>query len=422
MPKSRHDEARPMRSRTIPINLRQSGAGADPRVLIHPNIRKGPYWHLSDRHGCWCYGAHSNMYRPRAYVPLEQGGLLKEYEYLTAAVTLWDAATERQIQIKGPDALVFADSLVTRSLASRLPVGQARYALLCYDNGNILIDPVVLRVADDEIWLSTHTEAEPWLRGILIHSGHDVTVREIDVAPVQLQGPRSLALMEKLVGGGLIGTEVLDLKYYRLCRTRLNGLDVVVSRTGFSAEVGYEIYLQDATVNADRLWDTLWEQGRDLGLQVTAPSHIRSLEAGILLYGVDFDTETDPFEAGLDWAVDLDKPAFVGRDALLEIRRKGSPRRMVGLTLGGEPQLWYNADFWPVSDATGGREVGYVTRAFYSPKLKTNIAHAMVSADCAEPGTDLLVAKPDEAGPVAAKVVERPFYDPKKRIPMGSVA
>lgn len=406
-----------VKERRVPINLRASGGGNDPRIMIHTYLRKGPYWHLSDRHGCWSYSAHSYMYRPRAYVPLDQGGLLKEYEYVTQGVTLWDVATERQIQIKGPDALAFADLLCTRDLAKKLPVNQARFSLLCYENGNIVNDPVVLRVAEDEIWLSTHTEVEPWARGVLYGTKYRVGVHEIDVSPVQIQGPKSKALMEKLVRRKLIGAEVLDLKYYQLCTTKLNGLKVVVSRTGFSTEVGYEVYLFDAINHADKMWGTIWDEGQELGLQVIAPSHIRSLEGGLLWFGADIDTETNPFEADLENAVDLDKRDFIGKTALLEIKKTGVKHKVVGLILGGEPSLWYNPDFWVVKDAEGMNDVGYVTRAFYSPKLKTNIAHATVKIEFTEIGTRLKVAKPDERAPVDATVVKRPFFDPNKEIP-----
>jgi aminomethyltransferase len=357
------------------------------------------------------------MYRPRAYVPLEEGGLLKEYEYVTQGVTLWDVATERQIQIKGPDALAFADLLATRNLQKKLPVNQARFSLLCYEDGNIVNDPVVLRIAEDEIWFSTHTEVEPWARGVLYKSNYRVEVHEIDVSPVQIQGPKSKLLMEKLARQNLIGKEVLTLKYYKLCKTKLRNLDVIVSRTGFSTEVGYELYLYDSIANADAMWDTIWNEGQEFGLKVIAPSHIRSLEGGLLWFGADIDTETNPFEADLESAIDFDKPDFIGKKALLDIKKRGVKQRIVGLTLGGSPSLWYNSDFWLVKDSTALRDVGYVTRAFYSPKLQTNIAHAMIQIDFTPLGTRLKVAKPDEPQLVDATVVKRPFFDPNKKIP-----
>ncbi len=403
--------------RFTPVNLRQSG-DSDARILINTQVRKSPYWHLSERHGCRAYTVLSNLYHPRAYVPEEEGGLLREHEYLTEAVTLWNVAAERQIAIKGPDALAFANYLVTRELDGRVPVGKARYTIICDEDGGIVNDPVLLRVADDEIWLSTHTEVLHFARGLRVHSGFDVRIDEVDVSPLQLQGPNSMPLMESLVADGRIGEEVLGLGYYTHCRTRLDGVDVRVSRTGFSGEVGYEIYPFNASETGEQVWQALVEAGRPYGLQVIAPGHIRRLEAGILSYHADMDHNTNPFEVGLDWQVDLDKAAFVGQAALARIRERGVERRMAGIRFGGDRVTWYNPDFWPVTDAAGER-VGYVTSAFFSPRLGINIGLAMLPTGRSEPGTGLAVAKPGE-GDVAAEVVPVPFHDPDKAIPRGN--
>ena len=398
------------KKRRVPVNLRQSGGGDGAEILIYTRIRKGPFWHRSKAEGCYVWAVYNHIYHPRGYIRPEDGGLLKEYEYLTEHVTMWNVAVERQIQLKGPDALALADLVVTRDLKAKCPVDQARYVILCDEQGGIINDPVLLRVAEDEIWLSlADSDTGLWVKGVNTRAGLDVAINEIDVAPVQIQGPKSRPLMEKLFGEG-IGS----IKYYGLWKTQLGDLDVVVSRTGFSAEVGYEIYLFDATANADVLWDTVLEAGREFNLRVIAPSHIRRLEAGILSYGQDMDIETNPFEVGLDWQIDFSKDDFIGKAALEEIKRTGVTERLVGLTMGGAPLTWYNADFYPVS--AGGTEVGYVTSAFHSPKLETNIALAMVPNAHNALGAKLTVALPDD-GPVEATVVEVPFYDPKKEIP-----
>ncbi|MDN5874735.1 MAG: hypothetical protein L0H29_10190, partial [Sinobacteraceae bacterium] len=251
--------------RRVPLNLRQSG-DSNAKMLISTRVRKSPYWHLSERHGCYAYTFYNHMYHPRAYVRPEDGGLLKEYEYLTHDVTLWNVAVERQIQIKGPDALAFANLLVTRDLSEKCPVNQARYVILCNERGGIINDPVLLRVAEDEIWLSiSDSDVCLWAQGVNFKAGYDVTIQEIDVSPLQIQGPKAKRLMEKLFGDA-----VLDIPYYGLRPARLDGMDVIISRTGFSAEVGYEIYLRNATARADQLWDALVEAGREFNLQVIA--------------------------------------------------------------------------------------------------------------------------------------------------------
>jgi glycine cleavage system aminomethyltransferase T len=398
--------------RRVPLNLRQTGV-SDARMLVYTRVRKSPFWHLSERHGCYAYTVYNRMYHPRAYVRPEDGGLLKEYEYLTRGVTLWNVAVERQIQIKGRDALDFANLLVTRNLSGKCPVNQARYVILCNARGGIVNDPVLLRVAEDEIWLSiSDSDVALWAQGVNCMAGYDVEINEIDVAPVQIQGPKSKPLMQKLFGDAVNG-----LRYYGLMPARLGGLELIVSRTGFSAEVGYEIYLHEATANADQLWERILEAGEEFGLEVIAPSHIRRLEAGILSYGQDMDLETNPFEVGLDRHVDFSKPAFVGRQSLLEIANRGVSQRLVGLRFGGEPITWYLPDFWPVEDEASGERIGHITSAFYSPKLGTNIALAMVPMTHTSIGTTVGVVRPEHPGPVAATVSEVPFFDRAKRLP-----
>ena len=400
--------------RHVPINLRQSGDSAA-RMLISTRIRKSPYWHLSERHGCWAYTVYNHMYHPRAYVPLEEGGLIKEHEHLTRHVTLWNVAVERQIQIKGPDALAFTDLLVTRNLRKKCPVNQGRYVILCDEKGGIVNDPVLLRVAEDEFWLSiSDSDVLLWAKGVNYQAGYEVEINEIDVAPVQIQGPKSKQLMRKL-----LGEKVLDLRYYQLFQTRLKGLEVVISRTGWSGEVGYEIYLYDATIHADELWNAVLEAGEEFNLKVIAPSHIRRLEAGILSYGADMDIETNPFEVGLDWQIDFDKEDFIGKEALWKIKREGVTHKLVGLKMGGKPLTWYNEDFYPVKDGSGEAGVGHVTSAFYSPKLDSNIALAMLPNSHNALGTPLKVVLPKEPEAVSATVVEVPFYDPRKELPAG---
>jgi aminomethyltransferase len=401
--------------RHTPVNLRQSG-NSDARILINTQVRKSPYWHLSERHGCWAYTVLSNLYHPRAYVAPEDGGLFKEHEYLTQAVTLWNVAAERQIAIKGPDAEAFANLLVTRELKGKIPVGKARYTIVCNENGGIVNDPVLLRVAEDEIWLSTHTEVLFYAQGVRVHSGYDVRIEEVDVSPLQIQGPNSKSLMENLIEQGRIGREVLDLKYYTLCQTQLDGIDIIVTRTGFSGEVGYELYPFNATDTGETVWNAVLDVGQPYGIQVIAPSHIRRLEAGILSYHADMDHNTTPYEVGLDWQVDLEKDGFIGQEALRRVHNSGVSRKLVGLKVSGSPIDWYNPDFWPVLNGNDGDQVGYVTSALYSPKLNTNIALAMLPHSHTAEGVEVTVDLPRE-GRVQAEVVPTPFHDPEKRIP-----
>ena len=399
-----------LKRRQLPINLRQSG-NSDARMLISTRIRKSPWWHLSKAAGCWAYTTYNHMYHPRAYIKPEDGGLLAEYEYLTKHVSMWDVAVERQIRVKGPDAADFVNMLITRDVHKILPTMQARYVILCNQYGGVINDPVLLRVADDEFWFSiSDSDLLLWAQGVNSSGRFRVDIHEIDVSPLQIQGPKSVALMEKM-----FGERIKRIPYYGLLHDTLNGNKVTISRTGFSAEIGFEIYLHDAMLRADEVWPYIMEQGREFNLRVIAPSHIRRLEAGILSYGQDMDIENNPFEVRLGWQVDLNKGCFIGKEALTKIREAGVEQRLVGLKMGGEPIAWYNEGFYPVKDADL-RDVGYVTSAFWSPNVGCNIALAAMPRSHWKRGTCVKALLPKD-GLVDAEVARVPFFDPTKERP-----
>ena len=400
-----------LKKRSVPINLRQSG-NSDAKMLISTRVRKSPWWHMSKAAGCRAYTVYNHLYHPRAYIAEEDGGLMEEYKYLTQHVSIWDVAVERQIQVKGPDAAAFVDYLITRDVNKVLSDMQARYVILCNQYGGIINDPVLLRVAEDEFWFSiSDSDVALWAQGVNSTGRFNVDIHEIDVCPVQIQGPKSAALMEKM-----FGAHIREIPYYGLIRDKLNGHDVTISRTGFSAEVGFEIYLHDAMLYADDVWPHILEQGEEFNLRVIAPGHARRIEAGILSYGQDMDIENNPFEVRLGWQVDLEKGDYIGKEALARIKAEGVRQRLVGLQLGGEPLTWYNEDFYLVKDEDSGADVGYVTSAFYSPNLGTNIALATMPRSHWRRGTRVKVALPKD-GLVDAEVVRVPFRDPSKAIP-----
>ena len=400
-----------LKKRKLPINLRQSG-NSDAQMLISTRIRKSSWWHMSKAAGCWAYTTYNHQYHPRAYIRPEDGGLMAEYEYLTNHVSMWDVACERQICVKGPDAADFVNMLITRDVHKVLPAMQARYVILCNQRGGIINDPVLLRVADDEFWFSiSDSDVLLWAQGVNVSGRYDVDISEIDVSPVQIQGPKSAALMEKM-----FGPSVREIPYYGLMNATLNGYPVTISRTGFSAEVGFEIYLHDAIINADDVWPHILERGEEFNLRVIAPSHVRRLEAGILSYGQDMDIENNPFEVRLGWQVDLEKDDFIGKEALARIKEEGVSQRLVGLLVGGEPITWYNEDFYIVRDPESGEAVGHVTSAFWSPNLGSNIALAAMPRGYWRRGTRAIVDLPQD-GPVGAEVTRVPFYDPTKEVP-----
>lgn len=402
-------------NRVVPINLRQSGP-TPVKMLIDTRVRKSPYWHLSVEAGCWRASIYNRMYHPRGYVRPEDGGAMVEYDALVNHVTLWNVAVERQIRVKGPEAEAFVNFVITRD-ATKIPVMRARYVILCNETGGILNDPVLLRVAEDEFWFSiSDSDLELWLQGVNVGRRFDVDIKEIDVAPVQIQGPKSVDLMTDL-----FGESVAQLPSYGLMTGQVAGHEVVISQTGFSGEKGYEIYLYDASLHAEDMWNAILAAGEKHQLSVIAPAHHRRIAAGILSWGQDMDQEVLPFQVNLAYQVPREKTAdYIGKAALEAARDQLNAgqypytHQLVGMILGGAPIHDYAPDFWLISTAADREPTGYVTSPWYSPENGQNIAMGYVPVEHSAVGTELWVHLPAQyadvpGSPVAAEVVEMPF-------------
>ncbi|MCX2721046.1 glycine cleavage T C-terminal barrel domain-containing protein [Roseibium salinum] len=365
-------------------------------------IRKSPFFDATVRWGAEAFSVYNHMYIPRDFGDPEQN-----FWNLVNDAILCDVAVERQVEITGPDAAEFTQMLTPRDL-SKMAVGQCKYILVTNAEGGILNDPILLRLADNHFWMSlADSDILLWAQGVALHSGMDVTIREPDVSPLQLQGPKSGEVMQ-----ALFGETIMDLRYYWLREVELDGIPLVVSRTGWSSELGYELYLRDGS-RGDELWEKIMAAGEPFGLKPGHTSTIRRIEGGMLSYRADADIDTNPYELGLDRLVNLDmEAAFIGKDALRRIRQEGVSRKQVGLIIDGPPLKGPNTTFWPVNMDEAA--IGKVTSAIYSPRLEQNIALAMVSADHAVAGTETEVVT--GSGPTRATIVERPFYDPKKTL------
>ena len=365
-------------------------------------IRKSPYFDATVRWGAQGYSVYNHMYIPRDFGDPEQN-----FWNLVNDAILCDVAVERQVEITGPDAARFTQMLTCRDL-SKMAVGQCKYILITNADGGILNDPILLRLAENHFWISlADSDILLWAQGVAINSGLDVKIGEPDVSPLQLQGPKSGEIMRVL-----FGDDIMDLRYYWLREVELNGIPLIVSRTGWSSELGYEIYLRDGS-KGDLLWETIMAAGLEFGLKPGHTSSIRRIEGGMLSYHADADMSTNPFELGFDRLVNLDMEAdFIGKAALRRIQEEGVSRKQIGLIIDGEPLTGPNTTFWEVN--FDGATIGKVTSAVYSPRLEQNIALAMVSAEHANIGAQVEVVT--KSGPVRATICERPFYDPKKQI------
>ena len=365
-------------------------------------IRKSPYFDATVKWGATGFSVYNHMYIPRDF-----GDPEKNFWNLINDAILCDVAVERQVEITGPDAAEFVQLLTPRDL-SKLSIGQCKYVLITNDEGGLLNDPVLLRIAENHFWLSLgDSDILLWAQGVAVNSDLNVTIREPDVSPLQLQGPKSIDIMKVL-----FGDQIVNMKYYWLIETELNGIPLVISRTGWSSELGYEIYLRDGS-RGNELWELIMEAGKQFNLQPGHTSSIRRIEGGMLSYHADADINTNPFELGLDRLVNLDNDnKFIGKEALIKIKEKGIKRKQVGMIIDSDPLKGPNTTFWPI--LKNNSNIGKVTSAVYSPRLKENIALGMVSIENSE--IDNLFEIKMKESTYKAKVVLKPFYDPKKQI------
>ncbi len=369
-------------------------------------VRKSPYSDAALRWGAKGFSVYNHMYIPRDF-----GDPVQNFWNLVNEAILCDVSVERQVEIKGPDAARFTQFLSCRDL-SKCQVGQCKYVLITDQHGGIINDPILLKLAEDHFWLSiADSDVLLWARGIAVNAGMDVEISEPDVSPLQLQGPKSRDILR-----AAFGDAPTELKYYRFMEYDWDGVPLIISRTGWTSELGYEIFLRDGS-QGDRLWEHLMAVGAPLGLKPGHTSSIRRIEAGMLSYHADMTLANNPYELGMDRLVDLDMEAdFVSKAALTKIKEQGVSQQLVGLEIDGDPFVGSNDFFWPV--LKDGEQVGTVTSAIYSPRLEKNIALAMIGIDHTALDTALQVDKLSETR--ACRVVPMPFYDPKKSLATAS--
>ena len=373
-----------------------------PGLAIGPRVRKSPFFEATVSAGARTFSIYNHMYLPTCF-----SDPVSEYWAIVEGVTLWDVACERQIEISGPDAVAFMQLLTPRDVANCL-VDRCRYVVLTNEHGGIVNDAVLLRLAQDRFWLSPgDSDVVLWVQGVAVHSGMDVQVFEPDVSPLQLQGPLAPRVARKL-----FGDLAVEMGYFHMRQLELDGIPLVLSRTGWSGELGYELFLQDGSRGTE-LWNKCMEAGAEFGIEPATPSSIRSLEGGILSYCSDITNRDDPWTIGLGRLVDLNKPDnYIGKAALQKIATEGSRRRLVGVEIAGAA-LPGNDAFWDVSQ--GDRVVGHLTRCAWSPRLEKNIGLVNVSIDCAGDGELLSIAALD--GRRDAVVVPVPWVQSETKIP-----
>jgi glycine cleavage system aminomethyltransferase T len=373
-------------------------------LYFGPWYRKSPYFEATIRHGCTAFDIYNHTYLPAYF-----DDPVNEYWHLLRHVTLWDVGAEHIVEISGPDAPAFTNLLTCRDL-TRCEVGQCKYAPIIEAGGGIVNDPVLLRLEEDRFWLAlADSDAGLWARGVAWRSGMNVRIEDPPVFPVQVQGPKARDLM-----ADLFGAEVTGLRYYRCTESDLGDIPVVVSRTGWTGEIGYEVYLRDPQ-RGDDLWERLMDAGRPYEIRPIAPCEARRIEAGIFNYGSDMTLANNPFEVtGLERLVEEQEAEYIGKEALRRIRAEGVRRKLVGVEMEGEALGWELTAPWPAHH--DGQRVGHATDMVWSPRLERNIGYVWVPIELTEPGTELEL-EPEEGTRRTARTAGLPFLDPRKRIP-----
>ena len=373
---------------------------------LNPRIRKSPFFSSSLKYGATEFHPYNGMWMPVGYdTPIN------EYWNTIERAGLWDVAVQRCVEISGPDAGAFTNLLTPRDIR-KVAVGQCRYLVLTNQEGGILNDPVMLRIADDRFWLSTaDADMYLWAKGVATYSGHDVEIDTPEVYPMQVQGPRSPEIIS-----AVFGDAILDLGYYHWMNASVDGIDVVISRTGFSSEVGFEVYLLGYD-RGDELWEIIMAAGKPLGLSPGSPNRIRRVEGGVLDFGSDMTPAENPLEMGMERLVDWNKSDFIGKAALEKIRAEGIKRKLVGVFMDGDAFEKNNEHRWLVFNET--EQAGVVTQAVYSPRLEKNIGFALLDMTHSSGDESLRVETPE--GVRNLTITSLPFVDPDKKIPRASL-
>jgi len=344
-------------------------------------IRKSPYSDAALRWGAKGFSVYNHMYIPRDFGDPEEN-----FWNLVNNAILCDVSVERQVEITGPDAARFTQYICSRDI-SKCEIGQCKYVLLTDQDGGVVNDPILLKLAEDHSWLSiADSDVLLWARGVAVNTEMDVKITEPDVSPLQLQGPKSRDVLK-----AAFGDAPTELKYFRFIEYNWHGIPLLISRTGWSGELGYEIYLRDGSAG-NRLWEHIMDVGTSLGLKPGHTSTIRRIEAGLLSYQADMTLANNPYELGLDRLINLEmETKFIGKEALKSIKENGIKQKLVGLEIEGDPFIGSNDYFWPL--LYDKSKIGTVSSAIYNPRLKKNIALGMVKLKFTEIGTKLIVDK-----------------------------
>jgi len=354
--------------------------------LLSPSrrLRRTPFSEGVEAAGVKAYTVYNHMLLPTVF-----RSVTEDCRHLKEAVQVWDVACERQVELRGPDAGRLMQMLTPRDLSGAVP-GQCLYVPIVDATGGMLNDPVAVRLDEDRWWISiADSDLLYWVGGVAQGWRLDVLVDEPDVSPLAVQGPLADELMARVFGAA-----VRDLRFFRFARFDFSGRSLAVARSGYSRQGGFEIYVEGADLGMP-LWRALMEAGRDLDVRAGCPNLIERIEGGLLSYGNDMTDDNTPHECGLGRFCDTAAAVgCIGRDALLRVAREGPVQQIRAIAIDG-PAVPVCDRWWPL--VAGGRVVGRVSSAAWSPDFETNVAIGMVRMTHWDAGTVLEVQAPGGA-------------------------
>ena len=349
-------------------------------ALLSPSrrLRRTPFSDGVEAQGVSAYTVYNRMLLPTMFDSVEA-----DYHHLKRHVQVWDVACERQVELRGPDAGRLMQMLTPRDLRG-MNAGQCYYVPIVDETGGMLNDPVAVKLAEDRWWISiADSDLLLWVKGIANGYRLDVLVDEPDVSPLGIQGPKSDDLMARVFGEG-----VRDVRFFRYGLFDFQGRQMVVARSGYSKQGGFEIYVEGSDIGMP-LWEALFAAGEDLQVRAGCPNSIERIESGLLSYGNDMTEQNTPHECGLGKFCNTHTAiGCVGRDALLRVAKEGPVQQIRAIAIGGDALPGCDRA-WPLY--AGGKKVGQVTSAAWSPDYGVNVAIGMVRMTHWEPGTELEV-------------------------------
>lgn len=333
-------------------------------------------------------------------MPVQYSSIISEHKAVRNSVGVFDVSHMGEVIVKGNNALDFVQYLTIND-ASKLNVGRVQYSAMCYPDGGIVDDLLVYKLADDEFMLvinASNTQKDfDWMRD---NNKFGVELRDESemYSLLAVQGPNSKSVVQKICD------KELELEYYHFTKAKCAGVEAIVSRTGYTGELGYEIYLKIDSRSAENIWNEIFDAGKEFNIQpvgLGARDSLR-LEMGYCLYGNDIDQTTNPIEAGLSWITRLNKAEFIGEDALLKVKEKGVSRKLVSMISDEKifPRHGYELTI-------NGNNIGHITSGTVSPILEKPIALGYVNAEHAAEGNSINILIRGKAAP--ARIVKLPF-------------